>query len=185
MTTVAFTGHRPKDLFGYDDRAPYSALVTAIADVCRKLHATHEVNRFISGGAQGVDQCAFWAIEHLKEEGLDVKNIVYSPAPCQPCRWKRTGLFSQDEFAMMLDRADAVRYIGSDDEMRENAPALLYSRNIAMIDACDILVAVTRLESIDDAESSKGGTAHAIRSAHAQDKKILAMNPVNFRTYAL
>lgn len=66
MMKVAFTGHRPKDLYGYNDRDPYKVVVQKIIE---NLKALDDDLVVITGGAQGIDQLAFWAAEHLKKEG--------------------------------------------------------------------------------------------------------------------
>ena len=89
---MCFTGRRPKDLYGYNHDA-YIPMVNAIKSCLRK-HISQGYTKFISGGAQGFDQLSFWAVNALKREGYDIKNIVYVPFKGQEKAWKETGLFS-------------------------------------------------------------------------------------------
>ena len=76
--TICFTGHRPKRLAGYNSRAPYTTFVGKLKQMLVPL-IRQGYTCFITGGAQGIDQLAFWAVEGLKKEGYMVQNIVYVP----------------------------------------------------------------------------------------------------------
>lgn len=73
--TLCFTGRRPKNLCGYNNNK-YNDLVDKVTEICETFHQNGYRN-FISGGAQGFDQLAFWAVLRLKKIHPDVKNIVY------------------------------------------------------------------------------------------------------------
>ena len=75
--TVCFTGKRPNKLYGYDDKEGYECLFDMLYSVCKNLYLRHGVRQFITGGAQGVDQLAFWAVQQLAQKHKDIKNIVY------------------------------------------------------------------------------------------------------------
>ena len=66
MGTICFTGHRPNRLAGYNSRAPYTMFVRKLKQMLVPL-IRQGYTRFITGGAQGIDQLAFWAVEGLKE----------------------------------------------------------------------------------------------------------------------
>lgn len=64
--TVCFTGHRPKSIFPinpYDEsrRKDYQKIVDRIADFVCSMY-NKGFTKYISGGAQGFDQLAFWAV---------------------------------------------------------------------------------------------------------------------------
>ena len=59
--TACFTGPRPKNLFGYDDDEAYKYLLAVTKEVV-DLFYYYGYRYFISGGAQGFDQIAFWAV---------------------------------------------------------------------------------------------------------------------------
>ena len=76
--TLCFTGKRPKDLYGYNDTYEYGRLLRDVEAKLYEFYTKFNVRTFISGGAQGFDQVAFWAVERMKRDyGLnDVINIV-------------------------------------------------------------------------------------------------------------
>lgn len=53
--TICFTGHRPKDLFGYTDKTPYISIINALKPFLSVLYENGYTD-YISGGAQGFDQ---------------------------------------------------------------------------------------------------------------------------------
>lgn len=81
--TAAFTGHRPKYFFArpYDEenRPKYNQIVGQIKDEILNLYDNYGVRTFISGGAQGFDQLAFWAVHAVKQTHPDIRNLVYIP----------------------------------------------------------------------------------------------------------
>lgn len=155
--TMAFTGRRPKDLCGYD-AASYRQFVADLAEILY-LFYDNGVRRFISGGAQGFDQLAFWAAHRLKTQKgcVDVENILYLPFKGQERRWAETGCFSQREYRQMITLADNVRIISGDNSIRA-----LFERNHAMVDDSGILLG---LYPDDSWRTARGGTAECLRYA--------------------
>jgi uncharacterized phage-like protein YoqJ len=175
--TVAFTGHRPKDLFGYRDDAAWQRLRERIAQYLTVLARLNEHVTVITGGAQGVDQTAFWASTDVRDAMGNLDTQVYVPFAGQESRWLQTGTFSQDEYHRMLSTADNVNVLhpALDDGDNRQAVQLLMARNRAMVDAADILIAVTDMDVSKPA--SKGGTAATIRYAKSQGKRIEQIRP--------
>ena len=165
MRTLCFTGRRPKDLFGYGEskRCDYEALIDFTV---KKLEYFYEkgVRDFISGGAQGFDQCAFWAVEKLKERHPDVKNILYIPFPGQDAQWPEDGLFGKKEYQKMCLKADETVYIG-----KHYSKAGLLTRNHHMVDASDVVLGLYPDDSFGD---SYGGTAECLRYAVRKNREI-------------
>ncbi len=155
--TMAFTGRRPKDLCGYD-AASYRQSVADLTEILY-LFYLKGVRRFISGGAQGFDQLAFWAVHRLKAQKgcADVENILYLPFEGQERRWAETGCFSQKEYRQMITLADNVRIISGDNSIRA-----LFERNHAMVDDSGILLG---LYPDDSWRTARGGTAECLRYA--------------------
>ncbi len=153
---IAFTGHRPKDLYGYSSREPYMKVIKMIMDNLKTLDDELVV---ITGGAQGVDQLAFWSAERMKREGFNVKTIVSVPFKGQELRWKETGMFSQAEYKHMLKLADEVVYLSDNSN---DAIHKLDERNHWMVDHSDLLVCVTPYDNI---ETRHGGTGNCVRYA--------------------
>lgn len=155
--TMSFTGRRPKDLCGYDP-AYYRQFVAELTEL---LYLFHEkgVRRFISGGAQGFDQLAFWSVHRLKtrKSCTDVENILYLPFKGHERKWAETGCFSQKEYRQMQALADSIHVISERDSVRA-----LFDRNHAMVDDSGILLGLYP----DDAWcTAKGGTAECLRYA--------------------
>lgn len=168
--TIAFTGRRPKDLVGYD----YNKYREFVKELTALLATTYGDNTtFITGGAQGFDQLAFWAVNCVKKEHPkwhNIKNVVYVPFKGQESRWAKTGDFSQEDYRKMLRFADEVKYLNDSLSKYSDIVKALHSRNHAMIDDCDKLVA---LYPSDDWKTSKGGTAEAMRYADSIGKEIM------------
>ena len=155
--TMCFTGRRPKDLCGYS-RDAYMPLVQFLTEILyRRYYKELGVRCFISGGAQGFDQLAFWSVERMKSayKTHDVKNIVFA-VKGQSARWKDTGTFSKHEYELMLSKADAMCWVSG------GSIQALLDRNHIMVDHSERLLALYPDDSWD---TSKGGTAETLRYA--------------------
>lgn len=157
--TMAFTGRRPKDLCGYHAES-YRKFVAELTEILC-LFYNNGVRRFISGGAQGFDQLAFWAVHRLKTRKgcADVENILYLPFKGQERRWAETGCFSQKEYRQMLALADSTRIISEGNSIKA-----LFDRNHAMVNDAGILLG---LYPDDSWRTAKGGTAECLRYAQS------------------
>lgn len=165
---IAFTGKRPQALCGYQQ----SLYVDFVANLTATLNLFYErgYDTFISGGAQGFDQLAFWAVHNLKKQHPDVKNIVYVPNKTQADKWLTDGLFGQKEYKLMLSLADEVRIVNPKTGLnKRESIASLFERNHAMVDDADCVIA---LYPDDTWESSTGGTAETMRYAVEHSKPL-------------
>lgn len=162
---MCFTGRRPKDLVGYGHEQ-YKEFVD---ELCNLLHdefyVKRHVRKYVTGGAQGFDQLAFWAVNRMarKYELTDVKNIVFVPYKDQyetgnGRSWRKEGAFGIDEYEMMLRMADGV-YMVSD---VKSIPAL-FQRNEAMVDVSDYCLGLYPDEGWRTA--GKGGTSGCMKYA--------------------
>jgi uncharacterized phage-like protein YoqJ len=173
--TICFTGRRPKNLWGYE-KNNYVGLVNQLKEVLKTLHSVGYV-RCISGGAQGFDQIAFWAVNALKREGYYFENVVYVPFRGQSSVWKAEGLFSQKEYNLMLGLADEVVYVGEKtSEEKSEITKLLHNRNHAMVDDSDFIIGLYPDKSWEKADKPSG-TAECLRYAKEQNKRILQIAP--------
>lgn len=161
---MCFTGRRPKDLCGYRHEN-YSAFVKALHDlIYEKYYKDLGIRVFVTGGAQGFDQLAFWAVAHMVQHYMlnDVTNIVFGVRG-QDRRWKDTGAFSREEYRLMLARASYVCWVT---DYAEQGIAALHERNHIMADhACCLLA----LYPDNTWTTSKGGTAECLRYAAAKN----------------
>ena len=178
-TAVCFTGRRPRDLFGYASHMAYVPLRSRLEEAIEQFIDTEGVDTFISGGAQGTDQLAFWAVENVKRRRRNIRNVVYVPFKGQERKWQTTGVFGQEEYDLMLMRADDIRYIGELDETSGNryeAVRLLFERNDAMLN--DSLAVISVFPETASPRVSRGGTASTICTALARDIPVYNIDPV-------
>ena len=171
--TMCFTGPRPKGLYGYNHDV-YIPIVEATKNALRE-HITNGYTRFITGGAQGFDQLAFWAVNALKREGLPIKNIVYVPFKGQERAWKETGLFSQQEYRLMLQLADEVHVLYQNINDKHAIIEALFGRNHRMVDDSNAIFGLYPDYSWQLSEA-KGGTAECLKYAQDKAKPIFQLS---------
>lgn len=180
MKTICFTGRRPKDLFGYVHDS-YIPMVEAIKRDLRQF-ISQGYDTFISGGAQGFDQLAFWAVNALKREGYNIKNIVYVPFQGQEKAWKATGLFSQAEYNLMLKLADEVVVLRNiDTNNKRTVISAMHSRNHVMVDNADLVFGLYPDYSWQ-LTTTKGGTAECLKYALSKNKTIWQLSNETLRS---
>lgn len=179
--TACFTGHRPQAtcMFGFDMKHfgydPLKESLTKSIELCIQYE---DINRFISGGAQGVDQIAFWCIHKLKTIFPDIKNIVAVPFKDQPLAWKDKKAVKW--YFKMLEKADEIVYVDELDDFRYKVNEIaignyhiekMSRRNEYMVNNSRILIAVF--------DSSKGGTRNCYSYAQKESKTIFRIDPRN------
>lgn len=174
--TMGFTGPRAKKLWGYD-KTYYTPLVEKLKERIKFYHAKYGTVNFITGGAQGFDQIAFWAVNSCKREGLPLRNILLLPFPGQETPWKSIGLFSQQEYRLMISLADEVWYC-KDKKPNDKSSAVmaLFYRNHCIVDRSDIIFSLFHDDSWKK-ENAGGGTGECLRYAAAQGKMFLQLDP--------
>lgn len=179
---ICFTGPRPKGLYEYE-RDKYLPLLEELKKLLASLYDMG-CRRVITGGAQGLDQLAFWAVNALKRKGYDFENIVYVPFRGQERRWAKEGLFSQKEYHLMLKLADEV-HILSDMDINEASQrtinGAMYNRNHKMVDDTDATIGIYPDFSWEFPET-KSGTAECMRYAKKQGKTILWVSPETLKS---
>lgn len=180
IESSCFTGRRPDSLYGYSSRKRYDGIVKTMTSVVMALVSVSGTRTFISGGAQGGDQLAFWSVEHAKrnlsDSNIDISNVVYVPFKGQESRWENSGLFGQDEYAKMLDMADKVTYLyGKRPDSYWKTMQLLFGRNHAMVNDSGIVIALYPID--DSVLSQKGGTVETMRYAFSMSKPVIVIDP--------
>lgn len=176
--TACFTGHRPNKLFGYE-RDNYLQLVQALTDDINILY-NKGYTRFITGGAQGADQLAFWAVNRVKKIHPDVQNIVYVPFKGQGRQWQVDTLFGQNQYALMLEMADSVVYLQEELTVYTHIVKALFERNHRMIDDSDLVFGI--YHGADFITETKGGTAECLKYANNKNKLITIIDPMYFQS---
>lgn len=197
MTTVSFTGHRPKELFGtYDSDNPKAKLLALkLSEQIEKLIVEKGADTFVSGGALGVDQIAFICVQLLKKKYPHIRNILAIPYEDQPLAWEENLQKAKEKgwakaisdlektltrYYAMKEMADEVIYVDTldgykprnmpDEQIGRHSNAKLQIRNLYMLDQCDILVAVYN-------GRGEGGTFNCVSEAEKRNMNILYMNP--------
>lgn len=175
---ICFTGPRPQKLFGFQDCKEYEAISHALAHLLQNLEQSG-YNTFISGGAQGFDQLAFFTVDTYM---MYVNNHVFIPFKQQPDRWFEKGFFGQEAYRTMLTKAKSVTDIS---DGRMNMPyyeciKYLMKRNEEMVDHSSITVALYWHDK--DYITEKGGTASCIRYSLKQGHKVILLDPVTLKT---
>lgn len=177
IDTVCFTGSRPNKLRGYIKNS-YVPFVSSLTDILSLIHATFGTSKYVSGGAQGMDQLSFWAVDRLKNSVSNkkaIKNILHKPFNGQELRWKETGLFSQAEYNTMCKYADEIVIVTdnvSSEDYRQVCKAL-DDRNHSMVDISDLVIALYEDSNWLNAQGS--GTANCMKYAHKMHKPILQL----------
>lgn len=175
--TVCFTGHRPKGIIAdrpYDEskRPEYQKMIDRLSTVIESL-VNAGYTTFITGGAQGFDQLAFWAVNKVKNNHPEIQNVVYIPFKGQELRWAKTGLFSQHEYCLMLKKADHVHVCDENvntSDFKQAVKALMY-RNKCMVNDSGYVIGQFE-DSSWSSPATKSGTADCLRYAKQMGKTI-------------
>lgn len=158
---LAFTGHRPKSLGGYDESNPLAQWVRGrMRDVVRRL----KPETIISGFALGVDM---WAAEIAVQSGIPLTAAI--PFVGQELVWRDPKL--RQRYHTLLKQANHVHIVS---EEAGYAPAKMFARNEWMVDNCTVLCAIYN-------GSGTGGTAHCVHYARKQSRSIVYIDPREWR----
>jgi uncharacterized phage-like protein YoqJ len=150
---VAFCGHRPNKIGGYNIPNPtYDKIYQRIIDALRELKAT----KAISGMALGVDQ---WAAKACIE--LDIPFIAAIPFKGQEGVWP---LKSKTEYKSILDKACEIVIVSPGGY----SPEKMHIRNHWMVDHCDKLIAVWN--------GTPGGTQECVTYANSINREVFRID---------
>jgi len=153
---IAFTGHRPHKLGGYDNETNKR---TDILDKIEKYISEEKFKdiTFISGMALGVDQ---WIAEFAIAHYINFK--AYIPFKGQESVWQKQ---DQEHYYELLKYAESIKYVCEGGY----AAWKLQKRNVAMVNDCDLLIAIW--------DGSSGGTANCVKYAEKINKTIKRIIP--------
>lgn len=176
---ACFTGHRPKSFpFGYNESGSQFDRVIQAIDKCIEIAYNNGVRTFISGLALGVDTWAIERVAHFRVSHPDVVIVGAIPCTGQDSRWIPE---SRDRYQILLQICDAYGYVttGTFDQ----DPGCMTKRNVAMLDASDLLIAIYdgRGHSLTAGSSLAhavrgSGTGHAFTTAFNRGSTILWYN---------
>jgi uncharacterized phage-like protein YoqJ len=162
MNTVAFSGHRPDSLGGYNILNAYNQrVVSTLQGIIQQLIA-QGCRQFICGGALGVDQ---WAADLVLIEKItkpELELTLALPFEDFDSKWP---MCSRQSLMDQIRQATQVHYVCEPGY----AGWKLVRRNEWMVDHSDLVVAVWK--------GIPGGTANCVRYAERQRKSIVYYNP--------
>jgi uncharacterized phage-like protein YoqJ len=164
MYSISLTGHRPDKLWGYNlNNKNYQLLFNQLLKIIEENIKKHGNLTCHSGMALGADTVWAYAIIHAKEKFPgQIKFVAEVPFTEQTNKWRH---LDKVRWNFLHDKADAINVYSN-----EYYPYVMQKRNIGMIDACDLLIAVYN-------GSVSGGTHNALKYAKSKDKEIVYINP--------
>lgn len=196
--TVCVTGHRPSGLWGYNSSPKYAQLQNKIYQCVQYFHSQYNVTRFISGGAQGVDQLFFSVVDFFKKnEANGIENIVYQPFVGQEITWKeKNSMFSQEDYNVMIDNATDVVVCDESfvikkgmtkperDIYRGKIYGALMGRNSCMVRDSNYVIGIYSgdINLISNNAEANGGTLDCLRKAYKEGRGIVVIHPETLET---
>lgn len=165
---VSLTGHRPPKLAGYNMNDPYYArLQERLVKVIEALATRYQQIECHSGMALGADTIWAQAIIKMKQKYPNIVTFIADiPDMNQASRWP---IPSQEHWKNLLESADEIRQYAYNHPEKSYA-YILNQRNIGMISACDILLAVYNGDKT-------GGTANGVKDGIRMKKTIVTIDP--------
>lgn len=151
---VAFTGHRPDKLGGY--QLPNDTYLKVCKDIDKVLREL-KPEKVITGMALGVDQ---WAA--MVAHKLHIPFLAAIPFERQEEMWPE----SSKKIYRLLRKLATEEVVVSDGKYSADK---MQTRNKWMVDNCDKLIAVW--------DGSRGGTGNCVEYAKSINKDILYINP--------
>ena len=170
---IAFTGHRPDKLWGYNNPAAYLRLENFLFSICEYLAIQHGAVAFISGMAIGVDMCAAKACLRLRDKYPHIKVIAAVPFTGQEKKWPSN---TQSEYIGILKKVDKVVIVDQQvpyqvpgQKVGAYHPGKLDMRNRFMVDYCDLLIGIYK--------GGGGGTKNCLDYAAKVKRKVVVYDP--------
>lgn len=157
--TIAFTGHRPKDLdsrFGYDYTSPGWRCVI---DTIKNAIKYYKTERVIVGGAQGLDTAAALAALELKSGGYPITIQLEVPFLGQEREWSSD---AQVLYKYILEHADKRRILSN----TYTGKYLYQGRNESMVNQSDLVITLWN-------GKTNGGTYNTLSYANKQGKPCI------------
>lgn len=165
---VSLTGHRPPKLAGYNMNDPYYArLQERLVKVIEALATRYQQIECHSGMALGADTIWAQAIIKMKQKYPNIVTFIADiPDMNQASRWP---IPSQEHWKNLLESTDEIIQYAHKHTGKSYA-YILNQRNIGMISACDILLAVYNGDKT-------GGTANGVKDGMRMKKTIVTIDP--------
>lgn len=158
---IAFTGHRPNKLGGYDDKTNLRSRIMKRVDEVFTPYKFQNII-IISGMALGVDT---WAAEFAIAHNIPFH--AYIPFVGQERMWPPA---AQAHYHDLRRKAALCVHVCSEGY----AAWKMQKRNEAMVDSCSVLIAVW--------DGTSGGTGNCVQYAKSKGCKIIHINPQMMRS---
>lgn len=178
-STVCFTGPLPRNLYGYDS-GRYDNIREQLEDAVHSMYKNGQYELFITGGAQGIDQLAFWAVDkNIEIHDYPLKNILFIPFDGQDRFWRDTGLFSKNEYDAIKQKSTEIVYVSNspDPNDKKAVGEAMLARNREMVDASNLIIGVYPNDKWMNGDRTDPGTAYTLKYALSRNKHIMVMNP--------
>lgn len=162
--TMCFSGYRPNRLGGFSgERAMLiqGGVKRKAIEVIKRAHR-NGFDRFISGGAIGVDQIVADAVLEVRNAGYLVSLVMAIPFPSQGCKWPP---HVQEKYKRLIAQAQEVIYCDEDPYSARK----MHKRNEWMADESDATAAFWA--------GDPGGTAGFVRYVRSKKIPVLIINP--------
>lgn len=164
-TTICFTGHRPKDLNGYEAKDNRELLWTLQREIIRSIEEDG-VTEFINGVALGIDQWAALIVINLKRTYSEIRLVSAVPCLEHNNKWLPE---SKKIWQYIINNSDEVVQITNE----KYTPSCMQKRNVYMVDRADKVLSVWN--------GNPGGTGNCIKYARSKNKEIKNVNPLTLK----
>lgn len=166
---LALTGHRPERLAGYDLSALYyRCMRDYLLGVIKKYLTKYDTVVCHSGMALGAD--TIWAIAIVKARSIYGDRVKFHAEVPSRDQYHKWGKADQERWKYLIGVAQEVTdYF----DQRKHYIQILDSRNVGMVDKCDVLITVWDRKPF-------GGTYKAIKYAESKGKQLLNLEPDMF-----
>ena len=162
MYRVSFTGYRPEKLPFFSEDDPMCVeLKNRLSKQIEQL-IKDGADEFFSGMARGVDMWAAEAVLELKRTYPNIKLTAVIPCPEQADGWIDE---DRDRYHAILEACDKKLVISP-----HYSKGCMQKRNRALVDTCDILVAVF--------DGQSGGTKQTVDYAKSKGRKTFIIPPM-------
>lgn len=158
--TIAFTGHRPDKLNGYDPKDNKALLWYIQKEIVD--HIDQGYTNFINGLALGIDQWCALIVLKLKEKYPNIRLISAIPCTGHPNKWKAK---DKETWGHIVANSDELYLVTSGAYTKQ----CMQVRNQFIVDKADKILAVWG--------GTSGGTANCVKYAKSKLKPILILNP--------
>lgn len=188
--TVCVTGHRDICISPTDDNA--KQVIKLFLELIDGLYKKGK-RRFVSGGADGVDNLFAYAVSIYKKTHNDIENVIAIPFKDQ----YNFPLFNKQRseelnkkwfnfYRYIMSHADTKIYVDTLAEYKVNNTIVgkfnaqkFFKRNEFMVDISSIVIDIFRGEVADKAAGPRSGTKHCINYAIKKERIVIHMNPEN------